>query len=71
MDVQEKGTLFLLGDILMSHLIRRCMLGLALLFTVAVAYAPTPADAQVVVKVGPHRRHHRRAYYRHGHRYYR
>ncbi len=30
------------------------------------------ADAQVVVKIGHgHRRHHRRAYYRHGHRYYR
>jgi hypothetical protein len=51
----------------------RWMLGLALLFTFAVTYTP-PAQAQIVVKVGPrHRRpvHHRHVYYRHGHRYYR
>ncbi len=41
----------------------------------SVGAMPEPADAQVVVKVGPthhHYRHrYRHVYYRHGHRYYR
>ncbi len=50
------------------------ILGLSMLF--ALATASKPADAQVVVKLGPtHRRsyhrHYRHVYYRHGHRYYR
>ena len=56
----------------MKNLLARWILGLSVLFTFA-AVSP-PADAQVVVKVGPtHRRyyHHRHVYYRHGHRYYR
>ena len=51
------------------------ILGLSMLFSVGTM--PEPADAQVVVKVGPtHHYHHyrhryRHVYYRHGHRYYR
>ena len=53
----------------MKSLLIRGILGLCVLFTMAVA-----APAQVVVKVGPthHYRHrYRQVYYRHGHRYYR
>jgi hypothetical protein len=43
-----------------------------LLVFVAALAVPTPADAQVVVKVGPqHRRYHHSYYYYHHHRYYR
>jgi hypothetical protein len=55
-----------------KNLLTRWVLGLSMLFTFAAL--SQPADAQVVVKVGPtHRRyyHHRHVYYRHGHRYYR
>ena len=47
----------------------RWLMGFMMLFVLAGAM-PTPADAQVIVKVGPqhHRRYHRR--YRH-HRPYR
>jgi len=56
----------------MSRKFARLMLALVMTIFVAGVYAPTPAEAQVVVRVGPHHRHHhRRAYYRHGHRYYR
>jgi hypothetical protein len=43
-----------------------------ILLTAAIVFAGTipQANAQVVVKIG-HTRHHRHAYYRHGHRYYR
>ena len=54
-----------------SHL-TRWILGLSMLFTLGTA--SKPAEAQVVVKVGPtHHYHHRyrQVYYRHGHRYYR
>jgi hypothetical protein len=57
-----------------SHL-TRWILGLSMLF--AVGAASKPADAQVVVRVGPAHRHYyhhhyyRHAYYRNGHRYYR
>ncbi|NYF80939.1 hypothetical protein [Granulicella arctica] len=58
----------------MSRRIARWMLAIVMTIFVAGVYAPAPAEAQVVVRVGPHHRHHRhhrRAYYRHGHRYYR
>jgi hypothetical protein len=53
----------------MKILMRRWFLGLAMLFVFAGVYTPPQADAQVVVKIGSHRRpvHH---YYRH-HRVYR
>jgi hypothetical protein len=56
----------------MKKLLIRGFLGLSMVFTLAAA-APPPADAQVVVKVGPSHYHHRyrHVYYRHGHRYYR
>jgi len=43
-----------------------------LVLTTAIIFAGTipQANAQVVVRIG-HRHHHRHAYYRHGHRYYR
>jgi hypothetical protein len=48
----------------------RWLMGFMMLFVLAGAL-PTPADAQVVVKVGPqHRRHYRHRRYRH-HRPYR
>jgi hypothetical protein len=61
-------------------LLTRWILGLVVLLTFAAA-ASSPAEAQVVVKVGPTHRHydhryyyHHRYYhhvsYRHGHRYY-
>jgi hypothetical protein len=58
----------------MKNLLARWILGLSILFTFAAV--PQPADAQVVVKVGPTHRHYyhhhyRHVYYRHGHRYYR
>jgi hypothetical protein len=59
----------------MKNLLARWILGLSMLFTFAAV--SQPADAQVVVKIGPHRHyyhhHHyyRHVYYRHGHRYYR
>jgi hypothetical protein len=56
-----------------SHL-TRWILGLSMLFTLAAA--SKPADAQVVVKIGPTHRHYyhhryRHVYYHHGHAYYR
>ena len=44
-----------------------------LVLTTAIIFAGTipQANAQVVVKIGHSHRHHRHAYYRHGHRYYR
>jgi hypothetical protein len=51
----------------MSHVVRRWMFGLAMLFTLAAFCQP--ADAQVIVRVGPHRhyRHHRH-HHHHGYR---
>ena len=43
--------------------LRRWLLGLAMLFVLAGAYAPPQADAQVVVVVGHH--HHRHYHHRH------
>jgi hypothetical protein len=64
---------FELGEPTMKNFVIRGVLGLSMLFMLAAV--PTPADAQVVVKVGPshryHHRHYRHVYYRHGHRYYR
>jgi hypothetical protein len=61
------------GEPTLKNLLIRGFLGLSMLFMLAVT--PSPADAQVVVRVGPshpyHHRHYRRVYYRHGHRYYR
>jgi hypothetical protein len=57
----------------MKKLLISGILGLSMVFTLA-ASTSEPADAQVVVKVGPqHHYHHRyrQVYYRHGHRYYR
>jgi hypothetical protein len=57
----------------MKNLLVRVVLCLSMLFMLTAV--PTPADAQVVVKVGPshryHRQHYRHVYYRHGRRYYR
>jgi hypothetical protein len=58
----------------MKNLLARWILGLSILFTFAAV--SQPADAQVVVKVGPTHRHYyhhhyRHVYYSHGHRYYR
>ena len=58
----------------MKNLLARWILGLSILFTFAAV--SQPADAQVVVKVGPthrhyYRHHYRHVYYSHGHRYYR
>jgi hypothetical protein len=57
----------------MKKLLTSGILGLSMLFS--VGSMPEPAQAQVVVKVGPTDRHYRhryrRVYYRHGHRYYR
>jgi hypothetical protein len=58
----------------MKNLLARWILGLSILF--AFAAVSQPADAQVVVKVGPthrhyYRHHYRHVYYSHGHRYYR
>jgi hypothetical protein len=59
----------------MKSLLARWILGLSMLFTFAAV--SQPADAQVVVKIGPTHRHYnhhhhyyRHVYYRHGHRYY-
>jgi hypothetical protein len=60
-----------------KNIFGRWILGLSLLFTFAAA-ATTPADAQVVVKVGPshgryyhHGRRYHHVYYRNHRRYYR
>jgi hypothetical protein len=48
------------------------ILSLSMLF--ALGLMATPADAQVVVKIGPqhhyHNRYYRHTYYRHGHVYH-
>ncbi len=64
---QDQGTAP--GDTLMAKFAR-----FFVLLTSAVFFAgmvPQAANAQIVVKVGSHRRHHHHVYYRHGHRYYR
>ena len=60
----------------MKTLLASWALGLCMIFSFALTAAPTPAEAQVVVKVDPqyrHYRHHYRHhyYYRNHHRYYR
>jgi hypothetical protein len=50
----------------MNILMRRWLLGLAMLFVFAGVYTPPKADAQIVVQVG-HRHHHRHYH----HHYYR
>jgi hypothetical protein len=55
----------------MKARLTRWIFGLSLLLAMGVMYAPTPADAQVAVRVGPrHHRHYHHQYYRH-HRSYR
>jgi hypothetical protein len=54
----------------MKVLMRRWLLGLAMLFVFAGIYTPTKADAQVVVKVGHGRSYHRH-YRHHYHHHYR
>jgi hypothetical protein len=59
----------------MKGLFTSWVLGLCMLFSLTLTAAPTPADAQVIVKVGPQHRHYRHYrhhyYYRNHHRYYR
>ena len=50
-------------EVQMKLRMRRWLLGLAMLFVLAGAYAPPQADAQVVVVVGHH--HHRHYHHRH------
>jgi hypothetical protein len=53
------------GDGQMKILMRRWILGFAMLFMFAGIYMPPKADAQVVVKVGGgHHRHYRHHYHR-------
>jgi hypothetical protein len=59
----------------MKTLFASWILGAIMLFTFTLTAAPTPAEAQVVVKVGPQHRHYRHYrhhyYYQNHHRYYR
>jgi len=59
----------------MKTLLASWILGAIMLFTFTLTAAPTPAEAQVVVKVGPQHRHYRHYrhhyYYQNHHRYYR
>jgi hypothetical protein len=59
----------------MKTLLASWILGAIMLFTFTLTAASTPAEAQVVVKVGPQHRHYRHYrhhyYYQNHHRYYR